>query len=758
MPFISGFVHSMLAWGALLAAVPLLIHLLNRQRHRPQPWAAMKFVLEAYRRTRRRAQLENLLLLLLRMAAVALLAFAIARPFTDSDSALAPLTERRRDVALVIDASASTGYRESVSSVHEEILDRARDILTDLDGTRGDRVHLLRASTHASLLPSRTPENALAVLSTLTVPDDEPLDLAATLGEVVRLAEENAAGTGQGNLEVRLLTDLQRNSFLPEVIATSTGDGAVATVSPILRALDRLEELGVTVVVEDLGPSALTPPNLGIESIEALGEKLHAGVPAEIAVTVRNFGSTGRAGVRVALEVDGRRQPSRTLEVPPRGTAQAVFPLTLHESGYHGLEARLEGDRLTVDDTRALVVHVPPPIRVLLVNGDPRDEIDQDETGFLRAILGDADDDGSLGSGAASIPSPFARREITVTALTGAESEIEETDVIVLANVGGLTPTTIETIESRVAAGGALLITLGDRIADPRAFESVNERLGRADGTGLLPARLRSLVEIADRRESYYRTAWFAEDHPALAFFADERWRPFLTEIPVFSFVAAEPREDARVLARLDDENSSPLLIERDYDRGRVFLWTTTIDKAWTRIPESPSTFIPLIHELFRYAAAGAELPRNAPVASSLRAEVNAFPRDPVLVRPDSSRRPLDGEAVAVGEGIWQLPPLPPLDAAGLWRIETEGAPALLFAARLDVEEGDLSRLDPRGLEAVHSALRYHEQGGDGGGSGDADGGADRGELWRWLAGAALAALILETLWAAWIGRGRRLV
>ena len=36
---IQGFVHPALAVGALLAAVPLIIHLLNRQRHRPLPGA-----------------------------------------------------------------------------------------------------------------------------------------------------------------------------------------------------------------------------------------------------------------------------------------------------------------------------------------------------------------------------------------------------------------------------------------------------------------------------------------------------------------------------------------------------------------------------------------------------------------------------------------------------------------------------------------------------------------------------------------------
>ena len=106
---IEGFLHPALAAGAALAAVPLVIHLLNRQRYRPTPWAAMRFVLAAHRRTRRRVQLENLLLLFLRMGAVALLALAVARPFTSAGGALGVLTEQRRDVVVLLDGSASTG-------------------------------------------------------------------------------------------------------------------------------------------------------------------------------------------------------------------------------------------------------------------------------------------------------------------------------------------------------------------------------------------------------------------------------------------------------------------------------------------------------------------------------------------------------------------------------------------------------------------------------------------------------------------------
>ena len=55
LAFVDGFAHPALAFGAALAAVPLVIHLLNRQRHRPMAWAAMRFVEAAWRRTRRRA-------------------------------------------------------------------------------------------------------------------------------------------------------------------------------------------------------------------------------------------------------------------------------------------------------------------------------------------------------------------------------------------------------------------------------------------------------------------------------------------------------------------------------------------------------------------------------------------------------------------------------------------------------------------------------------------------------------------------------
>ena len=78
------FVTAGLAIAGLTAiAVPILIHLLWRQRRSPIEWAAMRFLIEAYRKHRRRLQLEQLLLLAIRCLILALLGFALARPLLE---------------------------------------------------------------------------------------------------------------------------------------------------------------------------------------------------------------------------------------------------------------------------------------------------------------------------------------------------------------------------------------------------------------------------------------------------------------------------------------------------------------------------------------------------------------------------------------------------------------------------------------------------------------------------------------------------
>src|SRR6185436_10984426 len=136
-----------------------------------------------------------------------------------------------------------------------------------------------------------------------------------------------------------------------------------------------------------------------------------------------------------------------------------------------------------------------------------------------------------------------------------------------------LPATAVEPLEKAVAHGLGLIVSLGPTV-NPTAW---NARAYAGDGTRLLPAELGEHVAVRSRRDEYYRVQAFQAEHPALAFFEDERWKPLLTEVPVYEFYQTRPLALARVVASFDDGRHSPALLERDYDRGRVLLLTTTI-------------------------------------------------------------------------------------------------------------------------------------------------------------------------------------
>lgn len=756
-----GFVHPAFAGLAALAAVPLIIHLLNRQRHRPVRWAAMRFVLAAHRKTRRRVQIENLILLLLRMAAVALLAFAIARPFAAGDSALGNLTEKRRDLVLVLDGSASTGYTTGVETVFERIVQRAEDLVDEVAGSNSNRVYVILAGDHPRLLSWPSPAKASSVLATLSEPLDEELNLAAALGEVRRIAEEDAAGITRSSLAIHLLCDMQRNMFVitDDAVASKTESepdpeadtAASQTAVGLYDQLSALEDMDLQVQVEDLGSESQTPPNLSIVDVALVGDPGN-GSPLEVAVTVANHGNSPAPAVRVGLTVQGNRQPSQRVDVDGRGQTTAIYRLPAQMSGQVTLVADLEGDRLTADDQRASVVVLPKPVRLLLVNGAPSDRFAEDGVAFLELALGTPDF--ALGEDALNgSASPFQLTVCVPSSLSSGEIELTDFDVIWLADTSPLPETALLALEDRIAAGASLIVSVGAHFGQAGA---AGRGLFRADGSGLLPAELGRRVSTASQ-EDYFQVADFDATHPSLTFYADESYQRLLTQVPIYEFLLARPSPGTQVLASLDDDGQSPLLLERSFAEGKSLLWTTSINPDWTPFPGLGKTFVPFVLELVRYAGAATVQLRDYPPGSSYQLEVNDFPRLPELIRPDDTRRALDGDPEDTAAGTWLLPALDPTDTrrSGLYRVAMDSGKEESFSILLNADEGDLERIGAQELNNLHPALLSSRPS-------DTDSTKRepkrQGEIWRWLAMLCLAALVAESLFGAWLGAKRRVV
>ncbi len=136
---------------------------------------------------------------------------------------------------------------------------------------------------------------------------------------------------------------------------------------------------------------------------------------------------------------------------------------------------------------------------------------------------------------------------------------------------------------------------------------------------------------------------------------------------------------------------------------------------------------------------------------------VPEFPRDAALVRPAGGQQPIEGDAIERADHRWTLPPLPGayFNKAGVYEIRSQGAASQPIAVQLDSGESDLARATPAEVEAIHPALVVAEVSADGENSEVAANQPRSGEIWRWLAMAALLFLVLESLFGAYIGRRR---
>lgn len=731
---LQGFVHPGLLGLAALAVVPLLIHLLRRRKPRALEWGAMRLVRLAHERTRRRTNLENLLLLLLRMAAVAACALLVARPLLRDDALPGVLDAPRRDVVLVLDASASMQQHSGGESLFAQAVSAAERELAGLSEQRGDRAVLIIAGESARLLAERSLGEVRAALAGELAAEDGLADYAGACALVGRWLERRDKFDARHTPELHLFTDLQHSGLSTREFST---------------ALDALAPHGVSVRVHGAaGPQQ--PEDLAVDAPRVLVPHPRPGVPFPVEVGVRNQGSHA-ATARIALFVAGEKIGSEALSIDGGGSARARFEARVATSGEALIEARLEADAFRLDDASGTVVEIAAALDVLLVSGELDADLERDPSAYLQAALGSTSGAETPLSDAAL----FDARVVGGAELDAPDVDLLRPDIVWLADVASLSATAAARLRARIDAGASLVISLGPR-TDASAWAAWSSDEDGAFGPqSLLPARLDGKRELAARAPGYFRAATIDAEHAALSFFADERWRPLFCELPYRGFFASTPARDARVLASFDDPSASPLLIEYQLPRTSVFLWTSSFERSWSRLPDSPRTLIPLLQEWLLTAAGPAREPRRAVVGAQLVAELRGFPREPAWRDPSDRAVALAGPVAEVASNLWRVECAERARRVGAWRLLRADAPPRNYWIELPAAERDLARVDPADLSLLHPLLQPAAPAGT---DADAAGGAPSAqhtEWWRLCAWLVLALLAAESLWAARLGSRR---
>ncbi|HKA59066.1 MAG TPA: BatA domain-containing protein [Gemmatimonadales bacterium] len=330
------FINPLALLGLVAAAIPALLHLLQRRVPPELEFPAVRYLSAAERESARRLKLRHLLLLILRTALIIVIVLAAARPLVRMGGAGGGAHEPTA-VVVILDNSPSSG----VVVDGRLVLDRLRVIArtTISRTTSADRVWLMLCD---GVLRRGTREALLASVDSATT-GWQRLDLVQAVDRAARLVDAQPLP----GREVHVLSDLQRSALAEGRAVVPAG---VRVLS--LAALDRaVANRGIAEVRVTEGAAVIELKGAGAGS--ASGD---AAQPVPVTIRV----GAGRRD-RGEISARGLATPGSavTIEIP----VQNLSP------GWWVGEALLEPDELRADDRRPFAWRVAPAARVTATAG-----------------------------------------------------------------------------------------------------------------------------------------------------------------------------------------------------------------------------------------------------------------------------------------------------------------------------------------------------------------------------------------------------
>lgn len=665
------FLNAVLLFGLAAAAIPIIIHIINRSRFRTVQWGAMHLLEQVLRTRRRRIQLEQMILLAIRTAIPLFLVLCLARPVIKGASGL--LGQNKTSLFVLVDDSASMGVAVGSSTRFVEATTAARQIVESLPRASETNIVWMSQNGSTDLGPSYD-LTRMAGLLTSAEGGAGVADPVAALSRVL-----SRLGNAQyPDRQALVLSDFQKVSW-PESAKSARAD--------MIEAMRKLD-LPCNVSLLRIGGQGAD--NIAVDALEVSQSVLAVGQKARIRASVRNYGTGQPQDLRVYFRVDGEERGVSQVRIGPKETGQALFQYAFDKAGSHVVEVQVDADSLKADNVRRCSVEVWEHLPVLIVSGDIRPEPLKSESAFLEialqpfAMLG-----GKKGNDLvkATVMSPDQVKP----------EDIDATRVIILANVGQLPDRLRDLVARFVEEGGGLLVFPGDRV-DANWYN--NQFFNTL---GLLPCSFQPIVDRSEKGAVAAAIVSQNFQHPALSLFNDPR-NGTLGDAEIRKWYPLHPPETGAdkvwVFARLD--SGDPFLAEKTFGAGRVIQSAVPCDADWSNLPMRPS-YLPLMQQLVIYLASTVHPPRNLFVGQRLAAIVPSNRAGKVATVSDAEGKKHD--VTIQNKGRFGLVEYDRTEHPGTYTLDIPGGEKIYYAVNTPPEESDLTPLDDDSLQAMGKEL-----------------------------------------------------
>jgi|GEM_PF-5314658 len=586
------FTQSSFLWGITGALIPLIIHILHKQRIKTVNFPSLYFIKLSFEKRMNTFRLKEIILLIVRMLLIALIAACMARPVqkfaqdtTSSMPAHALSSSRnvRTAAVIILDNSVSMGYYYKGLTLFKIAQKIARTILDEILHP-GDTFSIICPSDTIPVKLDNLSYNIEAGRMILknTQPGYLPADIPQALADARRLLRDSV----YPNKVVFLLTDLSRAGWI-DAARDEYGDMVTVLSNTSIPFRNTELHLDGQIFIIDLAASVRGSRNAAVEELRLPQKLFGAGESVSMGATIHNYGIAA-ADITGKVIVGDRTFGQAATKIPPRSSVSLDFINVFDTSGLLNGEIRLENDNLKLDNRYYFTLYVPSSVHVFIAD-------DAGKSDFLVSAFNPAF---FINQNNSYLIRPSVHPSSQLTTL-----RLSSYSVAVLADFSALhSQAAISRLSEYVRNGGSALIFLNDSL-------DINVCNGALFESGLLPGRILHKVTIdavhtASEEKGYTRIDILNTEHPSLSIFADNE---SLTAAHIYQYYqiaydAGDP--NIQILARLEDDR--PLIFEHHpintdgTRRGTVITIALGPDESMSDIVFNAS-FPPLLHESVKY-------------------------------------------------------------------------------------------------------------------------------------------------------------
>src|SRR5215470_5236541 len=534
------FLNPFLLFGSVALAIPVLIHLVRREKSEIIPFSSLMFLLKVPKRSIRQQKMKNLLLMALRLLILALLVGAFARPYMTQPAKPVPNANSNRGTVLMLDNSYSMQYGDNFKKMKAEAQKRIDDLRAS------DRMAIVAFNDNATMLSRPTSDkNALkAVVDTL-----EPTFAGTRYYEAFTMADRVLADFGGDQKQLIVISDFQRNGWNRSSRESVIGND-VKTETVNLAVKD-FNNVGIdSVIVEQ--PTSFTRTYSG-----------------RIIARIHNYSKDKPVVVPVTVSLDDKEVGRRQITVSANMTAVAEFTGFDLRLGFLKGRVRIEADDpLKVDNEFLFSIERREKLNVLVVDaGKAKQSLYLKQAYTSTAEL------------------PFEITTVAATAIT--PEEVAKHEVVIINDVPRLPDKVRDKMDELRKTGQGQLVIMGP-----------NADISWWSGYAKLPVKPTQRIFVArDRGRPFMALTTYDRNHPIFKPF-EKSTRVALNSAQFNVYLSSDTKPGAAVLAKLED--GSPLIVESAKEDHGLLVFNSTVDTSWNDLPLKPS-FVPLFHEIVHY-------------------------------------------------------------------------------------------------------------------------------------------------------------